>query len=204
MNYQSQSQKAEFDPTTGFATVSGWTDVYHYSETTREFISATYDFICEGVGLPAYSCSDVPPQPIEGKAIIRKINKWVYVNDFRNQKIYSTETGIESIMQDIGDIPDNYTRLKPESEFDVWDGKKWRLDRDKKHQYEVENATIQKKQMIEEATNQIGYLQDAVDIQMATEQEIKSLADWKKYRVLLNRINTDLAPNITFPEKPNK
>lgn len=33
---------------------------------------------------------------------------------------------------------------------------------------------------------------------IATEQETKLLADWIKYRVLLNRINVNSAPNIVF------
>ncbi|HHR6165904.1 TPA: tail fiber assembly protein, partial [Providencia alcalifaciens] len=28
------------------------------------------------------------------------------------------------------------------------------------------------------------------------------LIEWKKYRVLLNRVDTSTAPDVTFPEKP--
>ncbi|MDN0004869.1 tail fiber assembly protein [Providencia stuartii] len=33
-------------------------------------------------------------------------------------------------------------------------------------------------------------------------KEAAALQAWKKYRVLLNRIDTSLAPNIEWPEKP--
>ncbi|HAH6919014.1 TPA: tail fiber assembly protein, partial [Escherichia coli] len=43
-------------------------------------------------------------------------------------------------------------------------------------------------------------LQDAVDLDMATEEEKLSLTKWKKYRVLLNRVQPENAPNIEWPE----
>ncbi|EJM0810154.1 tail fiber assembly protein [Escherichia albertii] len=38
-------------------------------------------------------------------------------------------------------------------------------------------------------------LQDAVDLGIVTEEETSLLAVWKKYRVLLNRVDTSVAPN---------
>lgn len=61
----------------------------------------------------------------------------------------------------------------------------------------------QKKQsLLAEANNAISPLQDAVDLDMATEEEVAALQEWKKYRVLLNRVDTSTAPNIDWPEKP--
>jgi hypothetical protein len=37
---------------------------------------------------------------------------------------------------------------------------------------------------------------------MATEEEMTALQEWKKYRVLLNRVDTSTAPDIEWPEKP--
>ena len=53
-----------------------------------------------------------------------------------------------------------------------------------------------KYQLEPEAASQLSYLQDAVDSQIASEQEIQLLVEWKKYRVLINRIDIELAPNI--------
>ncbi|WP_442959389.1 tail fiber assembly protein [Providencia sp. PROV259] len=61
----------------------------------------------------------------------------------------------------------------------------------------------QKKQsLLAEANNGIAPLQDAVDLGMATGEEKTQLTAWKTYRVLLNRIDTSLAPDIDWPEKP--
>jgi len=53
-----------------------------------------------------------------------------------------------------------------------------------------------------EADKVIAPLQDAVDLDMATEKEASDLLAWKKYRVLLNRIDTSSAPDIEWPEVP--
>jgi hypothetical protein len=55
----------------------------------------------------------------------------------------------------------------------------------------------------EEANNIITPLQDAVDLDIATEQEQQKLAAWKKYRVLLNRVDTSKAPDIEWPKAPD-
>ncbi|EON9774816.1 tail fiber assembly protein, partial [Escherichia coli] len=48
----------------------------------------------------------------------------------------------------------------------------------------------------------IAPLQDAVDLEIATEEETSLLEAWKKYRVLLNRVDTSTAPDIEWPVIP--
>ncbi|OQP31001.1 tail fiber assembly protein [Pantoea latae] len=71
---------------------------------------------------------------------------------------------------------------------------------------EPENAVLVAKAtqtiLMEEASNAIAPLQDAVDINIATDEEVTRLAEWKKYRVLLSRINMQDAPDIEWPTKP--
>ncbi len=52
------------------------------------------------------------------------------------------------------------------------------------------------------ANEHIAPLQDAVDLEIATEEEASLLAAWKKYRVLLNRVDTSVAPDIEWPAVP--
>nr|ELY4432273.1 tail fiber assembly protein [Cronobacter sakazakii] len=56
--------------------------------------------------------------------------------------------------------------------------------------------------LLQEATQAIAPLQDAVELEMASEGEVAQLAAWKKYRVLLNRVDTTTAPDIAWPEMP--
>jgi hypothetical protein len=53
-----------------------------------------------------------------------------------------------------------------------------------------------------QCTDVIATLQDAVDRDMATDAEKTALTAWKKYRVLLNRVDTTKAPDITWPVQP--
>ncbi|WP_263063050.1 tail fiber assembly protein [Dickeya dadantii] len=64
-------------------------------------------------------------------------------------------------------------------------------------------AALQKNQLLDDVTKKIAPLQDAVDLDMATDAETTQLAKLKKYRVLLNRVDTSTAPAITWPEKPS-
>ena len=200
MKYQLQPQSAVLD-SKGLTVSAGWAVVYNV-DAKGEFLQATYQYLPTGVGLPAHAYLEAPKNVQENQAIIHNGQQWTYPKDLRGTTIYSTETGAETTMQEVGDIPEGYTTLKPDSEFDKWDGKKWQLDNDKQHQYEVNQASAKKNQLIADATAQISYLQDAVDSQIATEQEIQLLAELKKYRVLVNRIDAQQAPNIDWPSKP--
>lgn len=66
----------------------------------------------------------------------------------------------------------------------------------------VEQAEAEKQRLSSEATEAIAPLQDAVDLDMATPEEEELLKTWKKYRVLLSRVDTTLAQDIVWPVKP--
>ena len=55
---------------------------------------------------------------------------------------------------------------------------------------------------IREFSEYIAPLQDAVDLEIATEEERSLLEAWNKYRVLLNRVDTSTAPDIEWPANP--
>ncbi|QXF34329.1 phage tail protein [Photorhabdus luminescens] len=59
-----------------------------------------------------------------------------------------------------------------------------------------------KQQFILEASQKIAPLQDAVDLGIANKEEEAALLVWKKYRVMLNRIDISQAPDIEWPEQP--
>ena len=67
----------------------------------------------------------------------------------------------------------------------------------------VSNAEAKKTFLMNDAGNKIAPLQDAVDLEIATDDEKAQLAQWKKYRVLLNRVDTSTAPNISWPDSPS-
>lgn len=66
----------------------------------------------------------------------------------------------------------------------------------------AEMAVFEKTRLLALATVAIDPLQDAADLEIATDKEAASLKAWKTYRVMVNRIDTSKAPNIEWPRAP--
>ncbi|MGM8453662.1 tail fiber assembly protein [Enterobacter hormaechei subsp. hoffmannii] len=66
----------------------------------------------------------------------------------------------------------------------------------------VAQAESKKLRLMQMANAEIAPLQDAVDLGIAATKETVALTEWKKYRVLLNRVDTSKAPDINWPEPP--
>lgn len=70
------------------------------------------------------------------------------------------------------------------------DGNPALVDRELTDEEKSVQAELRKRELRAVADSTIAPLQDAVDVEMATEEEISSLKAWKLYRVLLNRVDT--------------
>lgn len=189
----------------GYVSNTGWVKTYYINEATREYIGATMEHITIGGGLPAGAYLDAPELPEKDDiAIIRSADEksWLHVTDRRGKTAYSTETRQPIEVDFIGDLPDTLTLLEPKTEFDKWNGKKWVTDTEAQKASLIAEADNEKAQRLDEANSTITYLQEAVDVDLATEAETAALQEWKKYRVLLNRVDTSTAPDIDWPEKP--
>ncbi|MDC9593492.1 tail fiber assembly protein [Xenorhabdus sp. IM139775] len=65
-----------------------------------------------------------------------------------------------------------------------------------------QQAESQKRYRLSQAANSIAPLQYAVDLEMATDAERAALTAWKRYCVLLNRVDCSTAPDIDWPKAP--
>ncbi|CBJ91448.1 conserved hypothetical protein [Xenorhabdus nematophila ATCC 19061] len=99
-------------------------------------------------------------------------------------------------------MPEGYTDLMPRTRFDNWDGKQWVTDSAEQQAYEVQQAEYEKRQLLSTATEKIAICQDAIELGMARKEEQAALSVWRKYRVLLNRVDCTTAPDIQWPEQP--
>ncbi|QHB32332.1 tail fiber assembly protein [Yersinia canariae] len=63
----------------------------------------------------------------------------------------------------------------------------------------IAQAEYKKTDLMSQASSAMALLQDAVDLKMATVDEVTALQSWKKYRVMLNRVDIDAAPEIDWP-----
>ncbi len=64
---------------------------------------------------------------------------------------------------------------------------------------QLRQAEETKSRLLQMASGKIAPLQDAVDLDEATDKEKASLLAWRKYRVQVNRVDT---LNPDWPEKP--
>ncbi|WP_273548668.1 tail fiber assembly protein [Xenorhabdus khoisanae] len=178
--------------------------VYNYHRETREYFSTSVEFLPVGVGIPAHSCIDAPGKRKAGYAICRTADlfSWEYVADHRGETVYSIETGESRVIKALGDYPSGTTPNAPVTPFDKWDGKRWVTDKQALKADYIRQAEQQKLSLRQQADTTIVPLQDAIDLGMETKEEKMALLAWKKYRVLLNRIDCTTVPEIDWPEQP--
>lgn len=203
-NYNLEIEQAEIGQN-GLATKAGWIKTYIADPTTREYLNANMEYIYFDVSVSAGAYTDAPELPTKtGFAIVRSEDgsKWEIVADHRGKTAYNTETRQPVEVDFIGDLPETLTLLEPKTEFDKWNGKKWVTDTEAQKAALIAQAEQEKSQRLDEANNMLTYLQDSIDTGLATDEEAAALQAWKKYRVLLNRVDASLAPNIEWPEKP--
>lgn len=178
-------------------TVSG------FSALTSEF-EATYDVrILKGTGIPGFSTMTIAPAADEGYAACWDGEAWQHVIDLRKRKAYNKSTGKEDVVKTLGPLDDSYTLLAPATNHDVWNGSEWVTDANAAHAAEVAVAVQKKNSLRAAADSEISWRQDAIDAGIATEQEISQLAEWRKYRVLLMRVNPDDVVAIEWPAVPD-
>ncbi|NHB96355.1 tail fiber assembly protein [Photorhabdus stackebrandtii] len=183
---------------------SGNIIVFNYNASTREYLSSTDEYISIGVGLPANSCIDAPPDTKEGYIACRSsdLTNWLIVPDYRGQIAYNTQTGKQQEIIEPGELPEILTFKQPATDFDKWDGEKWVTDIEVQKASQIEQAEQQCATLRQQADEAMTLLQYAVETEMASEVEKALLLAWKKYVVLLSRVDVSFAPDINWPEKP--
>lgn len=188
----------------GIAIVAGEVTVYNYDGETREYLSATSEYLPVGVGLPANACTDEPLKARKGFAVCRSPmgDSWEYLPDHRGETVWNTQTGEPETVTLPGYYPADTTTLSPLTPYDVWEGEKWVTNEGMKKAAEIEAATDKKSFLIQSAGETIGPLQDAIELGMATDEEKSRYDAWRKYRVLLTRVDVLQSLNIDWPEKP--
>lgn len=178
--------------------------VYNLRSDTNELIGESDAFIPAFTGLPANCTTVKPPEIKSGFIAVFDTNKqrWQSIEDHRGEVVYDTETGNTIIINEPGKYPTGTTTIAPENEWQKWNGKAWVNDADAEREALTGEAQAGKTALLRQANDVIATIQDAVDLDMATEDEKTLLVTWKKYRVMLNRVQPENAPDIVWPEIP--
>ncbi|MCA6222914.1 tail fiber assembly protein [Photorhabdus antumapuensis] len=204
-------QKYSLEPETtilgkdGLAEKAGWLTIYHAAPNSREFIGATPEYLMKGVGISASSYTDAPTLPESDSMAVRRTvdgKLWEIVPDYRGKTAYNIQTRLPQEITDLGELPKTLTFKQPATHFDRWDGSNWVTDKAAIKDSEIEQAEQLRDTLCTQANETIMLLQYAVDTELASEEEQALLLEWKKYLVLLNRVDTSLAPDIEWPEIP--
>ncbi len=105
--------------------------LYNYDEVTGELLSeeTAQESPCEvGVYLvPAFATLEKPPKSKDGFVIVRQADQWGYIEDHRNEMLYSTETGEEITITELGELPSNVTTEPRPSQYHTFTKGKWTL-----------------------------------------------------------------------------
>ncbi|GDL09969.1 phage tail fiber assembly protein [Escherichia coli] len=187
------------------ATEAGDITVFNYDGETREYISASTEYLAVGVGIPAYSCLDAPGTYKAGYAICRSadFNSWEYVPDHRGEIVFSTETGESKEITAPGDYPENTTTIAPLTPYDKWDGEKWVTDTEEQHSAAVDAAEAQRQSLIDTAMASISLIQLKLQAgRKLTQAETTRLNAVLDYTDAVTATDISTAPDIIWPVFP--
>ena len=179
--------------------------VYNYDSETKEYISASTEYLAVGVGIPAYSCLDAPGIHKAGYAICRSLdlNSWEYVPDHRGEIVYNTETGDAKEITAPGDYPENTTTIAPLTPYDEWDGEKWVTDTEAQHSAAVGAAETQRQSLIDTAMASISLIQLKLQAgRKLTQAETTRLNAVLDYIDAVTATDTSPAPDLNWPAPP--
>ncbi|ECE6994742.1 tail fiber assembly protein [Salmonella enterica subsp. enterica] len=166
--------------------------LFNLRSDTNEFIGAGDAYIPPHTGLPA-NCTDVSPPEIPASHIAvfdAEAEIWSLKEDHRGETVYDIATGNQVYISDPGPLPENVTSVSPDGKYQKWDGKAWVKDEAAEAAARLREAEGTKSRLLLMASGKIAPLQDAVDLDEATDKEKASLLAWRKYRVLVNRVDT--------------
>ncbi|EAV6375803.1 tail fiber assembly protein [Salmonella enterica subsp. enterica serovar Derby] len=175
--------------------------VYNLRSDTNEFIGAGDAYIPPHTGLPA-NCTDIAPPDIPASHIAvfdAETETWRLHEDHSGETVYDTTTGNQVYISSPGPLPENVTSVSPDGEYQKWNGKAWVKDEVAETAARLREAEGIKSRLLQTAAEKIAPLQDAVDLEIATDDEKVQLDEWKKYRVLVNRVDTT---NPDWPDVP--
>ncbi|MFJ3458482.1 tail fiber assembly protein [Scandinavium goeteborgense] len=176
--------------------------VYNLRADTREFIGAGDAYLPPHTGLPADCTNIAPLDVLPGNVAIFDGEAWQQVEDHRGKTVFDTATGEQIFITAPGPLPSGVTPLVPEGLHMAWDGKGWVKDAEAERQAGIVFAQEEKVRLTGVATLAIDTLEDAVGLDMATDEEKALLLEWKKYRVLISRIEPADAPDFDWPPLP--
>ena len=174
--------------------------INYYFDETDELKPYTHELEANDDTLPPDNALRLAPEFKDGLHPCENNGKWVLVEDNREKTAYNIETKEAVKINYLGKIKEGFTLFEP-FEFCKWDGEKWVKDKVAENNATIEHNQFKKNSLINEANEKIAIIQDVIDLDMQESNEEEQLKKWKKYRILLTRVDSSDV-NAAFPEKP--
>jgi hypothetical protein len=174
--------------------------INYYFDDTNELRPFTHELEANDNTLPPDNALRIAPEFKDGYWPCMQNGAWVLVEDNRDKTVYNIETKEAKKIDYLGKIKSGFTELKP-FEFCKWSGTKWVLDEYAKNEHLIKNNQLLKNSLLNDANEKIAILQDIIDLDMQETDEEARLKAWKKYRILLTRVDASDV-NAVFPVKP--
>ncbi|HFH0028670.1 TPA: tail fiber assembly protein, partial [Salmonella enterica subsp. salamae serovar 42:g,t:-] len=153
--------------------------IFNLRSDTNEFIGAGDAYIPPHTGLPA-NCTDIAPPDIPASHIAvfdPETQTWSLKEDHRGETVYDKTTGNQMYISEPGPLPENVTSVSPGGGYKKWDSKAqvWVNDEAAEAAARLREAEGTKNRLLQIASEKIAPLQDAVDLNEATDKEKASL-----------------------------
>ncbi len=186
------------------ATKAGEITVYNYDSETREYISASIEYLAVGVGIPAYSCLDAPAHiRLVMQSAVRQILTHGNMCQTIAVKLSITPKRENQRNHSSGDYPDNTTTIAPLTPYDKWNGEKWVTDTEAQHSAAVDAAEAQRQSLMDTAMASINLIQLKLQAgRSLTQAETNRLNTVLNYIDAVTATDTSTAPDIIWPVFP--
>ena len=122
--------------------------IYKYDTQTKELLEELEINEAYGTNLP-FTTTIKPLTKKDGFTVVFNGDKWEYVEDNRNETVYSKETKQELKVDYLETIKDEHTLLIP-NQFDEWDytQNKWIENIEKKETYRIQQIKSKAEELI--------------------------------------------------------
>ena len=153
---------------------------------------------------PPQSAPDAPPAVPEGKLARRLLDNsgWELIDDVRGTW-YDADGQAVVVSAVDADVSALTRTAPPDATYKLVNGE-WKQCPDKVAAAKKAEMDMAVAAGMAAANQRIAVLQDAVDLEMATPEEEAALKSWKRYRVLLSRLQADAKyPDVKLPQRPD-
>jgi hypothetical protein len=163
--------------------------------------------------LPEWAVTIAPPVAEPGHVLLFADGEWQQLQDMTGKTFYGAYGHTATVPEPYFVLPEGCTFTPSGTPFDTWNGKAWVTDIQaqtdaleqevaQQRQQVVSQAQQQRQELRAMADQEISELEDVIELDMQQDGDADRLTAWKKFRVLLGRIDPAAAPDIDWPVMP--